>query len=100
MGGTTRMPLGKTWLSLSGHRSILILEGMIMHAIEVKTIEPTMGTRVKRLRLLRLLTQQELADEAGVSRDEVDCFEQGLPVILNSRRKILKELWADRAVKV
>jgi transcriptional regulator with XRE-family HTH domain len=71
---------------------------MKMQAVQVKEHAPSIGTRVKRLRLSRLMTQQELADEAGVSRAEVNRFEQGLPLPLNSKRKILKELWAFKAV--
>jgi len=40
---------------------------------------------------------KELADEAGVTRTEVNRFERGLPLPLNSKRKILKELWAVKA---
>ena len=70
-----------------------------MNAIQVKTREPSIRTQVKRLRLSRVLTQQELADEAGVSKTEVNRFEQGLPLPLDSKRKILKELWAVKAKK-
>jgi len=70
-----------------------------MNAIQVKTREPSAGTQAKRLRLARLLTQQELADEAGVSKSEVTRFEQGLPLPLNSKRKILKELWSVKEEK-
>ncbi len=70
-----------------------------MNAIQVKTREPSIGTKVKRLRLSRLLTQQELADGAGVSKTEVNLFESGLPLPLNSKRKILKELWAEKVKK-
>ncbi len=70
-----------------------------MNAIQVKTREPSIGTKVKRLRLSRLLTQQELADGAGVSKTEVNRFESGLPLPLNSKRKILKELWAEKEKK-
>jgi transcriptional regulator with XRE-family HTH domain len=70
---------------------------MKMQAVQVKSAEPSIGTKVKRLRLSRLLTQQELAEEAGVTRTEVNCFEKGLPLPLNSKRKILKELWSVKA---
>lgn len=70
-----------------------------MNAIQVKTREPSITTQVKRLRLSRLLTQQELADEAGVSKTEVNLFEQGLPLPLDSKRKILKQLWVVKAKK-
>lgn len=55
-----------------------------------------MATQARRLRLCRLLTQEELAVAAGVSREEVNKLEQGLPLILNSKRKILKELWTKK----
>jgi transcriptional regulator with XRE-family HTH domain len=42
------------------------------------------------------LTQQELANMAGVSLEEIDLFEHNLPVRLDARRKLLKELWAAR----
>ena len=70
---------------------------MKIQAVQVKSREPSMGTKVKKLRLSRLMTQQELADEAGVTRTEVNRFERGLPLPLNSKRKILKELWAVKA---
>ena len=46
----------------------------------------------KEIRLSVGLTQQELADLADVSQDDVDCFERYLPVQLDSRQKILKIL--------
>jgi transcriptional regulator with XRE-family HTH domain len=70
-----------------------------MNAIKVKTRQPSIGNRVRKLRLSRLLTQQELADEAGVSMTEVNSFEQGLPLPLDSKRKILKELWSEKEEK-
>ncbi len=52
----------------------------------------------KDMRLSLGLTQQELAELAAVSQDEVDCFECGFPVRLDSRQKILKKLC--RSVKL
>jgi len=46
-----------------------------------------------------LLTQPELADMVGVSVEEVDLFERNLPVALDARRRILKELWAKKTRK-
>jgi DNA-binding XRE family transcriptional regulator len=57
------------------------------------------GFKVKRLRIASLLTQQELADLAGVSREHVDLFERNLPLPLDSRRRILRELWAIKFKK-
>lgn len=58
-----------------------------------------LGSLAKRLRTAQHLTQQELADLAGVSRKEVNLFEHNLPVILDIRRRLLKELWARKASK-
>jgi transcriptional regulator with XRE-family HTH domain len=70
-----------------------------MSTAQTYTQEPSLGTKVKRLRLSSLLTQKELADLASVSQEEVNLFERGLPIKLDSKRKILKELWAKKAKK-
>lgn len=70
-----------------------------MNAVQVKTRESSLGNRVRRLRLSRLITQQELADEAGVPKTDVNKFEQGFPLTLDSKRKILKELWSEKEEK-
>ena len=57
------------------------------------------GFKVKQLRIANLLTQQELADLAGVSREQVDLFERNLPLPLDCRRRILRELWAKKFKK-
>ena len=59
--------------------------------------ETSPGFKTRRLRVLLGLTQQELAGMAGVSLDEVCLFEHNLPVRLDAKRKLLKELWARRA---
>ena len=46
----------------------------------------------KEMRLSLGLTQEELADLADVSQDDVDYFERSLPVQLEARQKILKTL--------
>ncbi|MFC1964490.1 hypothetical protein ACFLWG_00575 [Chloroflexota bacterium] len=46
------------------------------------------GFKVRRLRLSRLLTQQELADMAEVKVEEVDAFENNIPLPLGIKRKI------------
>lgn len=58
--------------------------------------EPALASQVRKLRLSRLLTQRELASGAGVSRDDVNRLERGLPLPLDSKRRILKELWARK----
>lgn len=52
------------------------------------------GQKARRLRIANLLTQQELAEVAGVPLEHVDLLERNLPVPLDSRRRIHKELWA------
>jgi DNA-binding XRE family transcriptional regulator len=57
------------------------------------------GLKVKRLRICCLMTRQELAELAGVPREHVDLLEQNLPVPLDSKRRILKEIWALKTRK-
>jgi len=57
------------------------------------------GQKARRLRIANLLTQQELAELAGVPLEHVDLLEKNLPVPLDSRRRINKELWATNVRK-
>jgi DNA-binding XRE family transcriptional regulator len=57
------------------------------------------GLKVRRQRICSLLTQQELAELAGVPRKHVDLLERNLPVPLDSKRRILKEIWAIKVRK-
>ena len=59
----------------------------------------TPGFQVQRLRITGLLSRQELADQAGVPLEHVDLFEQDLPLPLDSKRKMLKTLWAIKIKK-
>jgi len=52
----------------------------------------SIGFKAWKLRRARLITQQELADIVGVSLEEVDLFENNLPVTMDTRRRLLKEL--------
>ncbi len=52
------------------------------------------GQKARRLRIANLLTQQELAEVAGVPLEHVELLERNLPVPLDSKRRIHKELWA------
>ncbi len=70
-----------------------------MTAVLTSIRESSTGFKVRRLRIASLLTRRELADLAGVSREEVDLFEHNLPVKLDSKRRILKELWSRKAKK-
>ncbi len=70
-----------------------------MKTVLTTTRKPTPGSRVRRLRVRCRLSQQELADLAGVPLEQVDLFEHDLPLPLDSRRRILKELWAKKVRK-
>jgi len=45
------------------------------------------------------MTRQELADIVGVSEEEVDLFEHSLPITLDVKQKLLRELYAAKAPK-
>ena len=61
--------------------------------------KPSLGLEAKRIRLTLPLTQHELATIAGVSLKEVDLFEHNLPVQVDVKLKILRELWARQVGK-
>ena len=54
--------------------------------------ESSIGFKAWRLRRAQLLSQQELADMAGVPLEEVDLLENNLPVPMDTKRRLLKEL--------
>jgi DNA-binding XRE family transcriptional regulator len=58
------------------------------------TEKSTRGAEARRLRIACLLTQQNVADLAGIPREHVDLLEHNYPVPLDSKRRIFKELWA------
>jgi hypothetical protein len=59
----------------------------------------SLGVEVRKLRMGFLLTQQNLAERAAVPREHVDSLEHNYPVPLDSKRRILKELWALKSKK-
>lgn len=61
--------------------------------------EVSLGFKARRLRVSQLLTRQELAKLAGVSKEEVNLLEQNLPLRLDAKRRLLKELWAKKTNK-
>ena len=56
--------------------------------------EKPLGFKARKLRRSLSLTQQELANLAGVFTREVILFEHNMPVQLDVKRKLLRELWA------
>jgi transcriptional regulator with XRE-family HTH domain len=54
------------------------------------------GSKARQQRVARLLTRRELADLAGIPVEHVSLYEQDLPVPLDSRRRIMRELWSRK----
>ncbi|MGD1119869.1 MAG: helix-turn-helix transcriptional regulator [Dehalococcoidales bacterium] len=67
-----------------------------MTAVLNFTRESQMGFKARKLRIAQHMSQQKLADMAGVTKEAVDLFEHNLPLPLDCRRRILRELWAQK----
>ena len=63
------------------------------------TSRPSLGFEAKRIRLALSLKQHELATIAGVPLKQVDLFEHNLPVQVDVKLRILRELWVRKGVK-
>jgi hypothetical protein len=59
----------------------------------------TLGAEARRLRINLFLSQQKLAELAGIAREQVDLLEHNYPVPLDSKRRVLHELWALKTKK-
>jgi transcriptional regulator with XRE-family HTH domain len=59
----------------------------------------TLGNIARRVRINLGITQQELADACGISKEAVYQFENNLPVYLDARRKILKAQWSFKLAR-
>ena len=59
----------------------------------------SLGYQALRLRVSLKLTQQKLASLADVAQEQVDLFENNLPVPLDTRRRLLKELLVMKTSK-
>jgi DNA-binding XRE family transcriptional regulator len=55
-----------------------------------------LGFEARKLRVSLRLTRRQLADLAGVSLEAVNTFEHNLPLLLDIKRRILRELWAKK----
>jgi transcriptional regulator with XRE-family HTH domain len=65
----------------------------------IDTQHEKMGTMARRVRLSLRLTQQQLAVRTGITKEAVYLFEHNLPVYLDARRRILKELWTIKTYR-
>ncbi|MFH1650833.1 MAG: hypothetical protein ABID87_01840 [Chloroflexota bacterium] len=68
-----------------------------MKTATVSAPESTLGSHVHHLRRFLRLSRETLAILADVSPEEVALLEQGLPVRLDTRRRVLRELWTRKA---
>ena len=59
--------------------------------------ESSIGLWARSLRISLQLTEQELADSVGVSKEDVYLFEHNLPVQLDIKQKLLKKLYAVKS---
>ena len=66
---------------------------------KTKITETKIGSDAWKLRASLHISRRELANAAGVSEQAVSLFEHNLPVKLDSKRRILKELWAKKIGK-
>ena len=62
--------------------------------------ESSLGFEIRKLRVSRRLTRKELANMAQVSQKDISLLEHNLPVQLDVKRRLFKELWASKASKV
>jgi len=67
-----------------------------MAKVMTYTRESSIGPWARGMRITLHMTQQELAEMCGVSKEDVDSFEHNLPLRLDAKRKLLKQLWALR----
>ena len=56
-----------------------------------------MGTLARNLRISLQLTQQELANMADVSKEDIDLLEHNLPISLYIKNKLFKKLYAVKS---
>ncbi|MFC2033379.1 helix-turn-helix domain-containing protein [Chloroflexota bacterium] len=66
---------------------------------EVITIskESSIGPLARSLRIALRLTQRELAEDVGVLKEDVDLLENNLPIPLDTKRRLLKKLYAVKS---
>jgi transcriptional regulator with XRE-family HTH domain len=70
-----------------------------MTTLLTRPLETKPGMEARRLRLSLHIARAQLAVMAGVSVETVDLYERNQPVALDARRRIHKELWAEKSKK-
>jgi transcriptional regulator with XRE-family HTH domain len=61
--------------------------------------ENSLGYQALKIRIFLGLQREELANLASVSIKEVSLFEHNLPVRLDAKRKLIRELLARKAIR-
>ncbi|HTY81893.1 MAG TPA: hypothetical protein VMB24_03840 [Dehalococcoidales bacterium] len=72
---------------------------MTNKSLQISPEKQTLGTEARRLRINLFLTQQKLADLAGIPKQQIDLMEHNFPVPLDSKRRVLQQLWALKTKK-
>ena len=70
-----------------------------MTIVFAATRESSMVTMARSLRLSLQLTQQELADSSGISKEDIDLFENSLPIPLDIKNRLLKRLYSVKSAR-
>ena len=68
-----------------------------MATVLTRQIETKIGSEARKLRISLHIAPRELAHMAGVTPETLHSFEHNWPVPLDYRRRILKELWAEKS---
>ena len=63
----------------------------MFESIEIKDVKIEIGSLIKTIRKQRQLTQSEIAEQLGVSRNTIQNLESGKNFTINTLFKILKE---------
>jgi len=68
-----------------------------MSIVFAVTQESSMSTLARSLRISLQLTQQELANMADVSKEDIDLLEHNLPIPQYIKNKLFKKLYAVKS---
>ena len=70
-----------------------------MTTVLTYTRESSIGTMARSLRMSLQLTQQELADIVGVSKEDIDLLEHSHPITLQAKNRLLKRLYTAKSAR-
>jgi DNA-binding XRE family transcriptional regulator len=67
-----------------------------MTAVLIMKRESQPGYTARKLRIAQRITKSQLAEMAGVTEEAITLFEHNMPLPLDYKRRILRELWAKK----